>query len=69
MIFGYVNDNCEAIIKIAVGYGNSPKIMVSAVIDTGFTDFLSLPLAIITALGLPWSARDFGTLGDGSEVI
>lgn len=69
MIFGFVNDNCEAIIKIAVGHANSPKIMINAVIDTGFTSFLSLPLSTITALGLPWSCRDFGTLGDGSEVI
>ena len=43
--------------------------MVEALIDTGFTGFLSLPLATITALGLPWHFRDVGTLGDGSEVI
>ena len=43
--------------------------MVDAVIDTGFTGFLSLPPAIIKSLGLPWSFRDFGTLGDGSEVV
>jgi len=69
MIFGFVNDNCEAIIKIAVGHANSPKIMVDAVIDTGFTGSLSLPLSTITAVGLPWSGRDEGTLGDGSEAI
>ncbi len=43
--------------------------MIDAVIDTGFTSFLSLPPSIIQSLGLPWSCRDFGTLGDGSEVI
>jgi clan AA aspartic protease len=69
MMFGRVNDNCEAIIKIAVGRIGSPKIAVDAVIDTGFTSFLSLPLSIITDLGLPWHYRDFGTLGDGSEVV
>jgi clan AA aspartic protease len=69
MMFGRVNDNCEAIIKIAVGRIGSPKIAVDAVIDTGFTSFLSLPLFIITELGLPWHYRDFGTLGDGSEVV
>jgi clan AA aspartic protease len=69
MMFGRVNDNCEAIIKVAVGRIGSPKITVDAVIDTGFTSFLSLPLSIITNLGLPWHFRDIGTLGDGSEVV
>jgi clan AA aspartic protease len=69
MIFGVVNNNCEAIIKVAVGGVDSPKIAIDAVIDTGFTSFLSLPLSIITDLGLPWHYRDIGTLGDGSEVV
>lgn len=69
MMQGFVNQNCEAIISIAVGQANTPKQMVNAVIDTGFTGFLSLPLSIITTLGLSWHFRDFGTLGDGSEVI
>jgi clan AA aspartic protease len=69
MMFGMVNNNCEAIIKVAVGRIGSPKIAVDAVIDTGFTSFLFLPLSIITNLGLPWHYRDVGTLGDGSEVV
>lgn len=69
MMFGRVNDNCEAIIKVAVGRIDSPKIAVDAVIDTGFTSFLSLPLSIITELDLTWHYRDVGTLGDGSEVV
>jgi clan AA aspartic protease len=43
--------------------------MIDAVIDTGFTSFLSLPSDLIASLELPWSCRDIGTLGDGSEVI
>ena len=69
MMFGIVNENREAIIRIAVGDANSPKQMVDAIIDTGFTGFLSLPTSTIESLGLPWSFRDCGTLGDGSEVI
>lgn len=69
MMFGVVNDNREAVIKVAVGHAKLPKIIVDAVIDTGFTSFLSLPISIIESLQLPWSCRDFGTLGDGSEVI
>ena len=69
MMFGTVNNNCEAIIKVAVGRIGSPKVTVDAIIDTGFTSFLSLPLSMITDLGLPWHYRDVGTLGDGSEVV
>ncbi|MEO1671337.1 MAG: clan AA aspartic protease [Cyanobacteria bacterium J06631_2] len=69
MMQGFVNQNCEAIIKVAVGHGSQRKQMIDAVIDTGFTGFLSLPQSIITSLGLPWYFRNVGTLGDGSEVI
>ncbi|MCY7276434.1 MAG: clan AA aspartic protease [Phormidesmis sp. CAN_BIN44] len=69
MMQGFVNQSCEAIIRIAIGHGNASKQIVEAVIDTGFTGFLSLPLSTIELLGLPWIFRDVGTLGDGSEVI
>jgi clan AA aspartic protease len=68
MMQGYVNGNYEAIISVAVKNGNSLK-SVDAVIDTGFTGFLSLPIAIIIELELQWSYRDRATLGDGSETV
>jgi clan AA aspartic protease len=69
MMFGIVNNNCEAIIKVVVGRIDSSKISIDAVIDTGFTSFLSLPIAIIQDLDLPWHYSDTGVLGDGSEVV
>ena len=69
MMQGFVNQNCEAIINVAVGYNNFPKQMIATVIDTGFTGYLSLPISAIDSLGLPWYFRDIGTLGDGSEAI
>jgi clan AA aspartic protease len=69
MMLGVVSNSCEAIIKVAVGRANAPKITVGALIDTEFTSFLSLPRSIIESLGLPWHFSDVGTLGDRSEVI
>jgi clan AA aspartic protease len=68
MMQGYVNKNCEATILVVVR-NNAKLKSINAVIDTGFTGFLSLPNDIIAELGLPWSYRDRGTLGDGSEVL
>lgn len=51
MITGVVNANCEAI---------------EAMIDTGFSGFLTLPPRIIASLGLSWVCRQSGILADGS---
>ncbi|NJL37774.1 MAG: clan AA aspartic protease [Leptolyngbyaceae cyanobacterium SM1_4_3] len=69
MMQGWVNQSCEAMLPIVVGHGNAPKQMVEALIDTGFSGFLSLPLSMIESLGLPWIFSDSVTLGDGSEVV
>jgi clan AA aspartic protease len=69
MMQGFVNQNCEAMLPIVVGGDNKPTQMVEALIDTGFTGFLSLPLSMIETLRLPWIFSDSVTLGDGSEVI
>jgi clan AA aspartic protease len=68
MMQGYVNQAYEAVIPIVIKHGNKLK-SVNAVIDTGFTGFLSLPSTIIAELELPWSYRDRATLGDGSETL
>jgi clan AA aspartic protease len=69
MMFGVVSASCEAILKVTIGRADSPKITIDAVIDTGFTSFLSLPISVIESLELPWHFSDTGTLGDGSEVV
>ncbi|MBE9033186.1 clan AA aspartic protease [filamentous cyanobacterium LEGE 11480] len=68
MMQGFVNESEEAIIAVVVRNGTKLR-SVDAVIDTGFTGFLSLPISMIDALGLAWSYRDRGTLGDGSETL
>lgn len=68
MMQGRVNQRCEAVISVAVK-GRDKLKSVDAVIDTGFNGFLSLPIAVIRELGLPWNYRDRATLGDGSETL
>lgn len=68
MMQGVVNQSCEAILPIVVK-NNATTQLVDAVIDTGFSGFLTLPSHIITALGLTWKGRDAATLGDGSSCI
>jgi clan AA aspartic protease len=68
MMQGYVNIGYEAVISLVIEYNNRLK-SINAVIDTGFTGFLSLPQSIIDELELPWSYSDFATLGDGSETL
>jgi clan AA aspartic protease len=68
MMQGYVNIGYGAVISLVIKYNNRLK-SINAVIDTGFTGFLSLPQSIIDELELPWSYSDFATLGDGSETL
>ena len=68
MIHGVVSRNREATISLVVVNENRQTKLITAVIDTGYTGYLSLPSEIITELNLSWTGIDRGTLGDGSEV-
>ena len=66
MITGSVNANLEAIIQVVVGNADSEQRQVEAVIDTGFSGYLTLPPALIALLHLAWLGREPGILADGS---
>ncbi len=66
MMLGNVNSRREAIIHIAALGENNQRQGIKAVIDTGYTGFLTLPSAIITTLELTWFMQEEGILGDGS---
>ena len=68
MIHGVVSTSREATISLVVTNENRQTKLITAVIDTGYTGFLSLPSEIISELNLSWTGIDRGTLGDGSEV-
>lgn len=68
MIAGQINADREAVIPLVVRSASGQERPLEAVIDTGFTDFLTLPPSLIASLQLPfWEAVEF-TLGDGSTV-
>jgi clan AA aspartic protease len=69
MIHGIVDQNREATIRLVVGNVDKQRQIVDAVIDTGFTGFLTLPLSVLTILNLQVYSREEGTLGDGSTCI
>lgn len=69
MMQGIVDQNCEATIRLVVGDENSQRQVIDAVIDTGFTGFLTLPSSVLTSLNLRLYGREEGTLGDGSTCV
>ena len=69
MITGSVNTDLEPIVRLVVLGSGSLQQQVEALVDTGFTGYLTLPPAAITALQLTWLGRDQGTLADGSVLL
>jgi clan AA aspartic protease len=69
MITGVVNSDLEATIRLIVRGADGHKRRITAVIDTGFDGWLSLPSAVIADLELVWDRQTYATLADGSEVL
>lgn len=68
MISGTVTATGEAVIRFMVRGPTGRERKVSAVIDTGYTGWLTLPPDLITELGLTWSNLGHAALADGSEI-
>jgi clan AA aspartic protease len=68
MIAGQVRPAREAVVRLWVLDGGNQPFEVEAAIDTGFTQFLTLPSALVTALRLPFEYATPVTLGDGSII-
>ena len=66
MMQGRVNQSCEAILSVALKSSTEIQ-LIDAVVDTGFSGFLTLPSETISALDLQWQGRDIATLGDGTS--
>ena len=68
MIEGVVNSAYEAVIPLSLRGPAGQAREVEAVIDTGFTGFVTLPPALVADLGLVFMGASEATLADGSEV-
>lgn len=66
MIIGTVNAQREATIPVLIRGDDGPIREIEAVIDTGFTGYLTLPARSIASLGLTWRGRGTAFLGDDS---
>lgn len=69
MITGVVTPFHQATIRLIVHGPTGQQHAIDAVIDTGFDGTLTLPLATITALGLPWRRRGRALLADGTASV
>ena len=68
MIEGVVNAAYEPVVILSVQGPSGQTGEIKAVIDTGFTGFLTVTPAMVTELGLRYRSRGWATLADGSEV-
>ena len=68
MIEGVVNSAYEPVVTLAVHGPSGQTSEIEAVIDTGFSGFLTVTPALAAELGLALEGTSRGTLADGSEV-
>ncbi len=68
MIEGTVNAALEAVLPLTVQGAGGHAPGVEAVIDTGFSGFLTLPPALVAALGLAFAGVGWAVLADGTEA-
>jgi clan AA aspartic protease len=59
----------EARIRLRIRGPGGQEQEIGAVIDTGYTAWLTLPPALIAALGLSWHGVGSGVLADGSTCL
>ncbi len=68
MIEGAVNAALESIVALELRGPAGQVRHVDAVVDTGFSRFLTLPPSVVAELGLAFAGARLVILADGSEV-
>ena len=68
MIEGVVNDAYEAVVALSLRGPAGQVQDIQAVIDTGYSGFLTLPATLVTELGLPFAYVGRAFLANDYEV-
>ena len=68
MIEGAVNDAFEAVVTLALQGPAGQTQDIEAVIDTGYSGFLTLPTTLVMELGLPFAYVGRALLANDDEV-
>ena len=68
MIEGVVNDAYEAVVALSLQGPAGQAQDIEAVIDTGYSGFLTLPTALVVELGLPFAYVGRALLANDDEV-
>ena len=68
MIEGAVNDAYEAVVALSLQGPEGQVQDIEAVIDTGYSGFLTMPTALVSELGLPFAYIGRALLANDDEV-
>jgi clan AA aspartic protease len=68
LIEGVVNDAYEAVVALSLRGPAGQARDIEAVIDTGYSGFLTLPTALVMELGLPFAYIGRALLANDDEV-
>ncbi len=68
MIEGVVNDAYEAVVTLSLHGPEGQAQDVEAVIDTGYSGFLTLPTTLVTEMALPFAYVGRAFLANNDEV-
>ena len=68
MIYGRIIEG-KATIPVIFRLPSQPDFSVDFVIDTGFNDYLTLPIQAVSAMNLPLYSSIPARLADGSEAL
>lgn len=58
----------QATLPVTIHLLGQPSVTLEFVVDTGFTEYLTLPQAAITAMRLPFLYSQRAGLADGSDI-
>ena len=68
MIQGVVNGAYEAVVSLTLQNAEGPTLEIEAVVDTGYTGFLTLPPTLVNELALPFAYVSRAFLANDDQV-